>query len=105
MALLNGNNPYSSEFRITCGTRQGSIISPKLFNIFINDLLVEIKHTDVDFRIESEIINSLDYADDVTRMATMVCGLQRLIDIRNDYAKLWRFNFGQHKSKRPKVDI
>ena len=34
----------SSEFSITNGTRQGSVLSPTLFSVYLDDLLKELRH-------------------------------------------------------------
>ena len=99
LGVVKWNNSYSSEFRIIRGTRQGSIFSPILFNVFVNYFIVVLKHTTCGILIGNERINSFDYAKDITQIATMICGLQCLIDICNDYTKLSIFNFGQNKSK------
>ena len=44
--MIKWNHSYSSKFHITCGTGQGSIIYPRLFNIFIKVFLIELNNTD-----------------------------------------------------------
>lgn len=90
---------FSGYFNVTKGTRQGSILSPHLFNIFINDLLLDLKRSDDKVCIGSCSVNSFAYADDVNLLCTTVPGLQRLIDICTNYADKWRFRFGIKKTK------
>ena len=42
-AVVRCNGQFSEPFAVTKGTRQGSILSPHLFSIFINKLLEELK--------------------------------------------------------------
>ena len=66
-------------FDITRGTRQGSKLSPFLFTIFINQLLLDLNDCDVGVIIGDVLYNSMAYADDITVFSTNAKGLQRLI--------------------------
>ena len=98
-SLVRWNNVYSKTFCVTRGTRQGSILSPALFNVFINDLLVLLENCTDGVRIGHLLFNSFAYADDVTVFAATVPGLQRLIDMCVLYASRWKFNFGFAKTQ------
>ena len=86
-------------FDITRGTRQGSKLSPYLFNIFINQLLLDLNDCDVGVRIGDVLYNSMAYADDITVFSTNAKDLQRLIDMCTMYSDRWRFKYGIDKSK------
>ena len=93
----NGN--YSNSFCITRGTRQGYVISPFLFNIFIDDFLKELDKNTSGLNIGEVKYNSFAYADDVTLFSSTTTGLQNLIIICTKYANEWRFRYGWKKSK------
>lgn len=94
---FNGCNSFT--FKVCRGMRQGSILSPYLFNIFLDDLLVELKAQPEGIRVHDLILNSCAYADDVTLFCATVPGLQKLIDMCVHYANKFRFKFGHQKSQ------
>jgi hypothetical protein len=98
-AAVRWSHAYSQRFAITKGTRQGSIMSPQLFNIFIDDLLKLLSVSDDGVSIGSHCFSASAYADDICMMSSTVPGLQRLIDICTNYAEKWRFRFNPHKTK------
>ena len=95
----NGVVHKDTYFKVTRGTRQGSILSPVLFNIFLSDLLVQLGRHPAGIMVGEHLFNSFAYADDVSLFSTTVPGLQGLIDICSEYAKQWRFKFGLNKTK------
>ena len=98
-ATIRWNGESSRAFCITKGMRQGSVLSPALFNIFLDDLLKELKQVPQGLRVHDVHLNSCAYADDVTLMCSTVPGLQELIDKCVAYAKKFRFKFGNSKSQ------
>ena len=89
-AVVKWNHGCSDEFSITRGTKQGSILSPLLFDNFINDLLLDLKDCNTGVRIGSHVHNSFAYADDITIFSLTTTGLQTLLDICAAYSEKWR---------------
>ena len=58
-AVVRWNGECSDSFKVTRGTRQGSILSPYIFGIFINDLLIDLSTGDHGVRIGSNKFDSL----------------------------------------------
>ena len=50
-AVVKWNGCYSKTFDITCGNGQGSKLSPYLFHIFVNQLLLDLNDCDAGVRI------------------------------------------------------
>ena len=80
-------NARSSSFTTTCGLRQGSLLSPILFNVFMDYLPAELKQSGVGLHIGEEWYNNFMYVDDLVLVAPSVSGLQNLIDICDQYAR------------------
>ena len=53
--VVKWNGVYSFPFDTTRGTRQGSVLSPALLKIFINDLLLELSSSEPGERIASHL--------------------------------------------------
>ena len=71
----------SCPFTVSNGVRQGDILSPLLFNVFVDNLSVELTASRVGCNINEVFINHLIYADDTVILAPSPDALQKLIDI------------------------
>ncbi|KAI5752610.1 hypothetical protein M8J77_018598 [Diaphorina citri] len=70
----------SSAFEVKKGVRQGCIISPILFNIFVEQIVNETLHDiDIGFKIGEDRINNLRYADDTLLVTESVDDLTYLL--------------------------
>ena len=74
------NNVDSNEWRLGNGVRQGAIISPVLFNFYINDILNYLSAMNIGCNLSYLRHNTQGYADDITIMAPSILGLQTLIN-------------------------
>ncbi len=54
----------SDPFEVSCGLRQGCILSPLLFSLFINLVVVRLKEAEVGVKCGSKLIFMLLYTDD-----------------------------------------
>ena len=85
-------------FGIDVGLRQGCVLSPILFLIFINDLLRELKEAGLGVVSETQVSN-LAFADDIALLANTKEDLQTLLRIAEKYAQKWKFAFNTKKCK------
>lgn len=90
----------SLPFQSRVGLKQGCNLSPTLFNIFINDLPVNIDMGDVDAPLLNNInVSSLLYADDLIILSESKQGLQNSLDILNNFTKKWFLEVNTSKTK------
>ena len=82
--MINGKHNEkvtSDQFPIKNGVRQGAILSPILFNFYINSVLKQIRSSGAGCRLGFQSCNVLGYADDIAIMAPSHSYLQALRDI------------------------
>jgi hypothetical protein len=93
---LNGN--MTEWFNVNSVLKQICVLSPVLFNIFINNLVTDIKALDIGIDIEGENIGILLYADDIVLIAENENDLQLLLDILNTWCKHKALNVSFEKT-------
>lgn len=73
--------------RVTNGVRQGGIMSPVLFNIYMDDLSHTLNSSHIGCSINSNLVNHIMYADDTCLIAPSPSALQKIVNLCNDFAK------------------
>ena len=92
------NESFTKPFRISTGLRQGCVLSPILFNLFINDLPGSIAATNEGVQFGDSTISSLLYADDLVMIADSEQALQTLIGKVHEWCSLWSIGVNSKKS-------
>ena len=87
-------------FPVSTGVRQGCILSPFLYALFINGLVREINALNLGVKINNEYkLSALLYADDIVLIAEHRYALQKMLDVVSKYAQKWRFELNPKKSE------
>ena len=77
----------SQYFLFKNGAKQGGVLSPILFTMYINKLLVILRTSGIGCHIRSAYIGALSYADDITLPCPSIRGLNEIIVLCCESAK------------------
>jgi len=75
------NSVYSAMFKLSCGTRQGGVLSPYNFAVFIDEIVQKIKSSGLGCYLGFVCCSIFLYADDMLLLAPSVSALQKLLTI------------------------
>jgi exonuclease III len=87
-------------FDTNVGVKQGCVISPTLFNLFLNDIpeIFDYDRSDPVVLYEM-VLNCLMFADDIALVSSSAKGLQHCLDKLNIYCKKWGLQVNSKKTK------
>ena len=83
---------------MTNGIRQGSLISPYLFNVYIDDLNLKIAKSKLGCHIAGKAVNNFAYADDLALIAPTARALNDMLKICDKFADNHDVIFSTSKS-------
>ena len=86
-------------FRITAGVRQGGVLSPDLYNIYVDKLIQMLQSSGIGCHISSKFAAAIFYADDMCILAPSKKGLQTLLNICGSYCERWDIGLNAKKTK------
>ena len=93
------NNNNSDWFSVSNGVKQGGVLSPTLFGVYIDGMLTRLKESGIGCYIGDTFCGSMGYADDLTLLVPTVRGLVKMIDVCEIYAREFNIIFNGSKSK------
>jgi len=67
-------NAFSRPYRLLAGIRQEGVLSPTLFSVYINDMLVKLYHFGMS-------VGAIFFADDIALVAASITEMQTMLDI------------------------
>ena len=80
LMCVKWGNSLSSFFSVSNGVRQGSVLSPHLFNVYVDEISKCLNSLNIGCQLDGLLLNHLFYADDLCIFAPSTAGLQILID-------------------------
>ena len=98
LSSVRVNDKLSEWFSVDKGVKQGCLLSPALFSIYINDLILEINGLGIGIQCDSRMISTLVYADDIILLAEKELDLQKLLDVVQTWCSKWGISINTQKS-------
>jgi hypothetical protein len=95
---IRWNGEGSRRYQVEQGVKQGSLISPHLYKLYINDLLIDIEGSGLGTNIGSIFTGCPTCADDVTLLANDIHQVQPLLDAAKNYADTHGYQLHPNKT-------
>ena len=98
-SVVKWNDIYSFSFSVDSGVRQGGVLSPHLFAIYVNELILKLRKLKVGCHVIDIFLASIVYADDICLIAPCRSSLQLLLDTCEKYGLSWCLTYNPSKSR------
>lgn len=93
-------NGYRTDwFDVNIGLKQGCLLSPILFNVYLNDLANLLEHSGNGVMVNGVNINCLFYADDLVLIGESEEDLQGLLNVLSQWCNTNGLNINTDKTK------
>ena len=95
---------YKSDyFNVSNGVKQGGVISPIFFGLYIDPLLLALKKSQIGCHMNNVYMGALSYADDITLICPSIRGLNKMLKICNEFAQSNKIIFNSKKNYLYKI--
>lgn len=99
LMLIKNGNEFSNLFKTTLGIRQGREMSPKLFSIYIDELIKVIEVVEPGLKVkDNNKIDILVYADDILLIISTKSGLQKQLKSTKEYGNKYEIKYNPYKT-------
>ena len=77
----------SSKFKLTNGTRQGSVLSPIIFSVYLDGLIQDLRKQGLGCHINGAWMGCFGYADDLILLSPSREVMAKMLDVCGSYAE------------------
>ena len=98
-ACVKIQNQCTEAFKINQGVRQGCVLSPLLFNIFLSDLAKKLDSMDGKVQVHDREINTIFWADDIIMLTKNEDTLREMLKTWEEYSNDNKMEVNTDKTK------
>jgi len=84
-AIVINEEDVSDIFKTTIGVKQGGCLSPRLFTIYVEDVIEQIENLNVGIKIGEMKLDILLYADDMLLLSDNILDMKRMLKVLTKY--------------------
>lgn len=93
------NESLTNSFQSQTGVRQGDVLSPNLFKIFVNDIPKYLSNAVDSVDLNDKPIHCLLYADDIVMFSSSSLGLKQRLESLSKFCEEWCLDVNVAKTK------
>ena len=97
--IIQISENFSEVFKTSMGVRQGGVLSPKLFAIFVDELLRDLEATELGIKIGETRITAIMYADDLLLITETKTRMKKLLEVTETYGTNHGIKFNPDKTE------
>ena len=97
--VVRWNGSDSSTLSVSSGVRQGGILSPIMFNVYVNCMITSLRDSNNGCHVRNFFIGCIMYADDMLLLSASVIQLQKMLDLCGTVGSDLGLSFNCTKSK------
>ena len=90
---------FSQWFHVTAGVRQGGVLSPDFYGLYVDDLFRILESSNIGCYLVDKFAAAIMYADDMALLAPSLKGLQKLLWLCEGYCDEWDIKLNAGKTK------
>jgi len=97
-AYVRWGNAISFVYTISAGDRQGGLLSPLLFAVYMDVLINRLRNAGIGCKLAQQFVGCVLYADDILLLAHSLNAVRQMLRICEEFATEFDMKFNSSKS-------